>query len=304
LKITVSLTIYPLACKTLHDLTSSLAKIPKEPITSEFGKTAADLLLLCNVYVFVTALQDVFELDMHFRADPWRMSHLGVKMKRILGSLLTGRLFTTTAGLFVILATTSAHADGIPAFSFTSATFATTDSATAELGYAFTTGSGPLAVNSLGYINDGFNGTHVVEIFNMATHLAVPGAIATVTTVGGGPTSNTFTSTDLASPVTLAANTQYQIISQFFPNEHYFYHAAGFTSYPGITLDITVFDDYGNPPALPTFATGTYGPTVPGDFGPNFTIVDPGATSVPELSSIYLVASGLITFGVARLRRH
>ena len=225
-------------------------------------------------------------------------------MKRAPGSLSKGRLFIAAAGLFLFFAAPSVHANGIPGFSFTSAAFATIDPDTAELGYAFTTGSDPISVDSLGYINDGFNGTHVVEIFNMATHQAVPGAIATVTTVGGGPTSNTFTYTDLASPVTLAANTQYQIISQFFPNEHYFYHAAGFTSYPGITLDITVFDDYGNPPALPTFATGTYGPTVPGDFGPNFTIVDPGATSVPELSSIYLVASGLITFGVARLRRH
>jgi len=240
---------------------------------------------------------------MSFRANPWRMFHLELKMKRILGSLLIDRLFLATGGLFLLLATTSAHADGIPAFSFTSATFATDDSSTAELGYAFTTGNNPILVGSLGYINDGFNGTHVVEIFNQATQQAVPGAIATVTTVGGGPTSNTFTYTDLASPVSLAANTQYQIISQFFPNEHYFAHATGFTSYPGITLDITVFDDYGNPPALPTFATGTYAPTVPGDFGPNFTIVDPVTSHAPELSSIYLVASGLITFGVNRLRR-
>jgi hypothetical protein len=138
----------------------------------------------------------------------------------------------------------------------------------------------------------------------MATHQAVPGAIATVTTVGGGPTSNTFTYTDLVTPVTLAANTQYQIVSQFFRNEYYFYNATGFSSYPGITLDIAVFDDYGNPPASPEFATGTYAPTIPGDFGPNFTIVDPAAAApVPELSSLYLVASGLISFGVTRLRR-
>jgi hypothetical protein len=231
------------------------------------------------------------------------MLYLGVKMRHILGFLSIGRLYIATAGLFLFLATPSAHADGIPAFSFTSATFATIDPDTAELGYAFTTGSEPILVGSLGYINDGFNGTHVVEIFNMATHQAVPGAIATVTTIGGGSTSNTFTYTDLASPVTLAANTQYQIVSQFFRNEYYFYDATGFTSYPGITLDIAVFDDYGNPPASPEFATGTYAPTVPGDFGPNFTVVDPTSAPVPELSSIYLVASGLITFGVTRLRR-
>jgi hypothetical protein len=234
-------------------------------------------------------------------------------MERNLGSLLKGRLLIPAAGLFVTLsATASAFADRIPAFSYTSASFATSDPSTAELGYDFTTGSGDILVGSLGYVNDGFNGTHVVEIFNVATQQAVPGAIATVTTVGGGPTSNTFTYTNLASPVTLAANTQYQIISQFYENEYYFYHASGFTSQDGLTLDITVFDDYGDPPASPTFATGSYGPTVPGDFGPNFTIVDPSSdpdpatdppASVPELSSIYLVASGLISFGVTRLQR-
>jgi len=111
---------------------------------------------------------------MSFRANPWRMFHLELKMKRILGSLLIDRLFLATGGLFLLLATTSAHADGIPAFSFTSATFATDDSSTAELGYAFTTGNNPILVGSLGYINDGFNGTHVVEIFNQKNYHAVP----------------------------------------------------------------------------------------------------------------------------------
>jgi hypothetical protein len=60
-------------------------------------------------------------------------------MKRIPGSLSTGRLFLATGGLFLFLATPSVHANGIPAFSFTSATFATNDPDTAELGYAFTT---------------------------------------------------------------------------------------------------------------------------------------------------------------------
>jgi Domain of unknown function (DUF4082) len=220
-------------------------------------------------------------------------------LKRLLGSLSLSRVCVSSACLLAALASGSAHADSVPAFSFTSATFATSDPSTAELGYDFTTGSSSILVSALGYINDGYNGTHVVEIFNVATQQAVTGALATVTTVGGGPTSNTFTYTDLASPVALAANTQYQIISQFFPNEYYFYKATGFTSQDGISLDITVFDDYGDPPANPTFATGTYGPTVPGDFGPNFEILNP----VPELSSIYLVASGLISFGVTRFRR-
>lgn len=222
-------------------------------------------------------------------------------MKRVPGLLTISRLRLAATSLFISLATVSAHANGIPAFTFTSANYATIDPNTAELGYDFTTGSNPIFVGALGYINDGFNGTHVVEIFNVATHQAVTGAIATVTTVGGGATSTTFTYTDLASSVTLAANTQYQLISQFFRNEYYFTNAQGFTSQSGLTLNIAVFDDYGNPPAVPTFATGSYAPTVPGDFGPNFTILSP--EPVPELSSIYLVASGLFGLGATRLRR-
>ena len=227
------------------------------------------------------------------------------KLKRAFGCPSLSLLCVSSACFLLGLAAVPAHADSVAAFSFVSATFATIDPDTAELGYDFTTGSDPIVVSALGYVNDGFDGTHTVEIFNVATHQAVPGAFATVTTVGGGPTSNTFTYTDLASPVSLAANTQYQIVSQFFRNEYYFYSATGFTSQAGITLDITVFDDYGNPPATPTFATGTFAPTVPGDFGPNFQIVTPAPTTspVPELSSIYLVASGLASFGIARFRR-
>jgi hypothetical protein len=220
-------------------------------------------------------------------------------LKRLLGSLSLSRLCAASACLLAALAGGAAHADSVPAFSFTSATFATMDHSTAELGYDFTTGNSSVLVSSLGYINDGYNGTHVVEIFDVATQQAVAGALATVTTVGGGPTSNTFTYTDLASPVALAANRQYQIISQFFPNEYYFYSATGLTSPAGFTLDVPVFDDYGNPPANPTFATGTYSPTIPGYFGPNFETVNP----VPELSSIYLVASGLASFGISKFRR-
>ncbi len=223
-------------------------------------------------------------------------------MKRPLGSLSFSGLCFSSTFLLAALAGTPAHADSVPAFSFASASFATIDPNTAELGYDFTTGSNPILVSALGYVNDGFNGTHTVEIFNVATQQAVPGAFATVTTIGGGPTSDTFTYTDLASPVTLAANTQYQIVSQFFRNEFYFYHATGFASQDGITLDIAVFDDYGNPPATPEFATGSYAPVVPGDFGPNFLIVS-SASEVPELSSIYLVASGLVSFGIRRFRR-
>jgi hypothetical protein len=226
-------------------------------------------------------------------------------MKRPLGSLPFFRLCISSACLFVVLASVPAHADSIAAFSFTSANFRTDDSDTAELGFNFTTGDTPITVTALGYINDGFNGTHVVELFDVATQQALPGALVNVTTVGGGGDSMTFTYTDLASPLTLAANTQYQIVSQFFAGEHYFTQAQGFTSQFGLTLDTGVYGDYGAPPASPDFATSTYLPNNPGDFGPNFKVLDPNTplTPVPELSSIYLVASGLLSFGVSRLRR-
>jgi hypothetical protein len=227
------------------------------------------------------------------------------KMKRHLGSLILSRLSIASACLFAVLAAVPAHADSIAAFGFTSANFRTDDSDTAELGFNFTTGDTPITITALGYINDGFNATHVVSLFDVATQQALPGAQVDVTTVGGGGDSNTFTYTDLASPLTLAANTQYQIISQFFTGEHYFTQAQGFTSQFGLTLDTGVYGYYGAPPATPLFATSTYAPNNPGDFGPNFKVLspDPPMSPVPELSSIYLVASGLLSLGVSRLRK-
>ena len=56
----------------------------------------------------------------------------------------------------------------------------------------------------------------------------------------------------------LAANTRYEIISQFFIGEYYFTQAQGFTSQFGLTLDTGVYGYYGAPPAPPLFATNTY----------------------------------------------
>jgi hypothetical protein len=226
-------------------------------------------------------------------------------MKRPIGSLTLSRLCISSACLFVVLATVPAYADSIVAFSFTSANYRTDDNDTAELGYDFTTGSAPITVTALGYINDGFNATHTVALFDVATQQALPGALVSVTTVGGGGYSTTFTYTDLSSPITLAAFTQYQIVSQFFAGEYYFTQAQGFTSQLGLTLDAAAFGYYGSPPATPLFATSTYPSNNPGDFGPNFKILspDPALNQVPELSSIYFVASGLVSLAISRLRR-
>ena len=194
-------------------------------------------------------------------------------MKRSLGSLNLSRLCISSVCLFAVLATVPAYADSIAAFSFTSSIYRIDDNDTAELGYNFTTGSTPITVTALGYINDGYNATHTVALFDVATQQVLPGALVSVTTVGGGGTSTTFTYTDLSSPLTLAAFTQYQIVSQFFTGEHYFTQAQGFTSQFGLTLDTAVYGYYGAPPATPLFATSTYPPNTPGNFGPNLKIL-------------------------------
>jgi hypothetical protein len=221
-------------------------------------------------------------------------------MKSALGSSVSCFCIAATC-LLVALATVPAHADGIPAFSVTSAVFRTDDPYTAELGYTFTTGNTPITIGALGYINDGFNGTHTVALFNVATQQAVPGALTTVTTIGGDANSFSFTYTDLISPITLDANTEYQLVSQFFNREYYFTYAQGLTPQPGLTFGQAVYDYYGAPPASPEFARSIAWGNHIGDFGPNFTIVN--ATPVPELSSLYLVASGLLGLGATHLRR-
>ena len=70
------------------------------------------------------------------------------KLKRILGSLALSRLCVSSACFVLAAAVVPAHAVSIAAFSFTSATFATIDPDTAELGYDFTTGSDPILVSA------------------------------------------------------------------------------------------------------------------------------------------------------------
>jgi hypothetical protein len=187
-----------------------------------------------------------------------------------------------------------ALASPMEAFSFTSADFATYDSVTGELGYTFTTGSNPIAVTALGYINDGFNGTHTISIFDTTTQTLVSGATASVTTIGGGSTDTTFTYTDLSAPVTLAANTNYEIVSQYFNNEHYFIHAQGLTSNGGLTIGDAVY--YYPVQLTPIFTSNTAAGNDIGDFGPNFKFV-----GVPEPLSLCLFGAGLA--GAAALRR-
>jgi hypothetical protein len=206
---------------------------------------------------------------------------------------LTSILFCLTT---IALTATSVSA-ATTAFSFTSATFRSDDSNPVELGYIFTTGATPLSVTSLGYINDGFNGTHTFQIYQVSDHAPLLAVPASVTTVGGGSTSNSFSYIDLPTPVLLAADTSYQLVSQAAAGEHYFTSATGFSAQDGLTIQSASYD-YSNTTTTPTFAVGETVVNVPGDFGPNFQF-----NSVPEPTSLALLLGIGFSTLIARRRR-
>jgi hypothetical protein len=83
---------------------------------------------------------------------------------------------------------------------------------TGWVGMSLTVGSQPLVVSALGRIvAPGNTNTHVVKIVS-AAGVDIPGASVTVSTAG--QTSGTFTYGALSAPITLAANTNYYVVSQ------------------------------------------------------------------------------------------
>ena len=184
----------------------------------------------------------------------------------------------------------AASAASIDAISFTAARYRNDDPAAHVLGFNFTTGNVPVTVSALGYINDGFNGTHTIVLYDVVTRVAVAGASATVTTVGGGSSSTSFTYAALPSLVQLVANRQYQIVSENFDNEYYFTNATGVTVASGVTFDVAVYQDFRTLPATPGFATNPVASNGVADFGPNFQLL---IADVPEPGSLLLMAAGL-----------
>ena len=83
---------------------------------------------------------------------------------------------------------------------------------TGWVGMSLTVGAQPLVVSSLGRIvATGNANTHMVKIVT-AAGVDIPGASVTVSTAG--KTSGTFSYGALAAPITLAANTNYYVVSQ------------------------------------------------------------------------------------------
>lgn len=166
-----------------------------------------------------------------------------------------------------------------------------------SLGYSFTTGPSALSVTSIGYLNDGGTGDaaiHQLQIYQITsgtaaapmTGTALLASAVTVTTVGNAPTYNTFSFTDLSSPLSLLANTSYEIVGNSNSNGYGIY--AVNPVYTGITYGTSV---YKVNTSTPDFSSSTYSYNDVGNFGPNFKFA-----AVPEVSSA--IALGLmLTFG-------
>ena len=84
---------------------------------------------------------------------------------------------------------------------------------TGGFGMKFTVGATPINVSSLGrFMIAGNTGTHVVKLVNASDGTDVPGGSVAIDLASGTP--GDFVYAPLASPVTLAANTSYYLISQ------------------------------------------------------------------------------------------
>ena len=175
-----------------------------------------------------------------------------------------------------------------------------------SLGFTFTTGLSPLSVTSVGYLNDGATGSqaiHQLQIYQITSGTVASPAAGTalfatpvsVTTVVNVPAYNTFSYTNLTSPVTLLANTSYEIVGNSNANG-YGINAVN-SVFTGITYGTSV---YKVNTTTPDFNPNTYGSNDIGNFGPNFKF-----EAVPEASTaialgLMLASGGLVI--VARKR--
>ena len=173
-----------------------------------------------------------------------------------------------------------------------------------SLGFSFTTGLSPLSVTSIGYLNDGATGSqaiHQLQIYQITSGTAASPVAGTallanpvsVTTVGSVPAYNTFSYTDLTSPVSLLANTSYEIVGNSNANG-YGINAVN-SVFTGITYGTSV---YKVNTTTPDFNPNTYGNNDIGNFGPNFKFA-----AVPEASSAIALGLMLAFGGLAIVAR-
>jgi RHS repeat-associated protein len=134
--------------------------------------------------------------------------------------------------------------------------------ASAWVGFQFTVGAVPMTVSSLGrWVVSGNSGNHTVQLFT-ATGTAISSGSVTVSTAG--QPAGQFAYAPLASPVTLAANTTYVLMSQETLSDDQWYDYGDTLVTLGGTASgaAAVWADINPPPINPAFGGGgmSYGP--------------------------------------------
>jgi hypothetical protein len=170
------------------------------------------------------------------------------------------------------------------------------------VGYEFTTGNNPLIVYELGrWVVAGNTGNHTVKLVDAATGLNVPGASVSIQT-NYESTPGQFEYDDLATPVTLAANHSYYLLSSESSGGDQWYDQ---NTVVNTTSDLTITNAVYSPDSK-NFILGSAGnyafgpvdlkyslspaplgnPDAPVDHAPNVTGSDPNAVYLQPGASI------------------
>jgi hypothetical protein len=107
------------------------------------------------------------------------------------------------------------------------------------VGIEIVVGSNPLSVSQLGrFMAAGNNGTHRLKLVKLSDGSDVPGSEVSVSM--SGATVGQFRYTILGSPVTLAANTAYLVLSEEAAGADFWYNLDTFVTTTDVAADIAV----------------------------------------------------------------
>lgn len=108
------------------------------------------------------------------------------------------------------------------------------------IGMKLTVGGSPLTVTALGRsFLAGNSGTHMIRVVRASDGLDVPGGSASVAMAGG--TAGQFQYASLASPITLAANTAYYLVSQETAGGDFWYEHGALSSTSAATVNSSLY---------------------------------------------------------------
>ena len=163
---------------------------------------------------------------------------------------------------------------------------------TGWVGMSFTVGSSPVTVTGLGRIvASGSTGSHTLKLVNAANSQDVTGGSVSVPTSGG--TAGTFAYANLASSVTLNANTTYYLMSQEASGGDTWYDANTTIQTSGVAVEKTPIYSYDGA-TYNAFgsANESYGPV---DFLYSTAVTQPVITQQPQNQSVSVGATATFT---------